>query len=513
MTRQQRRSKLSGTASESSLRVRDHSLRLNVEWVSVGTLRPAARNARTHSKKQIRQLAAVIKQVGFLVPILTDKHGRIIAGHGRREAAILLGMSEVPVICVSHLTDAEIRALALADNRLAEKAGWDRELLAIEIKELSLLLPEIGLDISMTGFEPGEVDGLMLDFGNDRANPADEIPDVDRKAVVSRSGDLFILGQHRLYVGDARDEHAFTALMQTVRAAMAFLDPPYNVRIGSVGGRGSIKHREFMVASGEMTPRQFTEFLEEILGLCADYSVDGAIHYICMDWRHMEELLTAGKAVYTELKNLCVWVKNNAGQGSFYRSQHEFVFVFKVGDAPHINTFELGQGGRTRSNVWPYAGVNSFRAGRLDELKMHPTVKPQLLVVDAMRDCSKRGDVVLDVFAGSGTTIIAAEQIGRRAYCMEIDPAYADVCIRRWQAYTGKDAVLERSGQTFGDLAASRVRQGPPVSQDTTARLSSPLRRPSKPASAKKGLPSGASQASNKAALSDPQRPNRRSSR
>lgn len=337
-------------------------------------------------------------------------------------------MSEVPVICIAHLTDAEIRALAIADNRIAEKAGWDRELLSMEIEELSLLLPEMGLDISITGFEPGEVDALMLDFeGGERPNPADEIPEVDRKAVVSRAGDLFILGRHRLYVGDARDDRSFAALMQTARAAMAFLDPPYNVRIGSIGSRGSIKHREFMVASGEMNPQQFTGFLEETLGLCADYSIDGAIHYVCMDWRHMDELLTAGKVVYTELKNLCVWTKNNVGQGSFYRSQHELVFVFKAGDAAHINTFELGQGGRTRSNVWPYAGVNSFRAGRLDDLKMHPTVKPQLLVVDAMRDCSKRGDVVLDVFAGSGTTIIAAEQIGRRAYCMEIDPAYADV--------------------------------------------------------------------------------------
>jgi DNA modification methylase len=206
-----------------------------------------------------------------------------------------------------------------------------------------------------------------------------------------------------------------------------------------------------------MSAEDFTKFLEQSLRLCAGVSADGAIHYVFMDWRHMSELLAAGKAVYTELKNVCVWTKNNAGQGLFYRSQHELVFVFKNGTAPHLNTFELGQHGRTRSNVWPYAGVNSFRAGRMDELRMHPTVKPVALVVDAMRDCSRRGDIVLDAFAGSGTTIIAAEQIGRRALCMEIDPRYVDVCIRRWQAYTKRDAILERTGQTFDELTTSGV--------------------------------------------------------
>ena len=245
--------------------------------------------------------------------------------------------------------------------------------------------------------------------------------------------------------------------MRGEQARMAVLDVPYNVRIaGHVGGRGRIKHREFICASGEMSPEAFTAFLVESLGLCASSSVDGAIHFVFMDWRHMEELLAAGRAVYTELKNLCVWSKSNAGQGSFYRSQHELVFVFKHGTAPHVNTFELGQYGRTRTNVWHYAGVNSFRAGRLDELKLHPTVKPVALLVDALRDCSRRGDVVLDAFAGSGTTIVAAEQIGRRAYCLELDPAYADVSIRRWQTITKRDAILEATGQTFEELSALR---------------------------------------------------------
>ena len=240
-------------------------------------------------------------------------------------------------------------------------------------------------------------------------------------------------------------------------AGMGFLDPPYNVRIaGHVGGRGRTKHREFLCGSGELSSAQFESFLQQTLGLCARYSIDGSIHYVCMDWRHAKELLSAGAMVFAELKNICVWTKTNAGQGSFYRNEHELVFVYKHGEAPHLNTFGLGAGGRTRSNVWRYAGANTFRAGRMDELAMHPTVKPIALVVDALRDCSRRGSIVLDAFAGSGTTILAAEQIGRRAFCIEIDPAYADVSIRRWQRATGRNAVLEASGRAFDELLAER---------------------------------------------------------
>ena len=423
--------------------------------IRVADLAPARRNARTHSKKQIRQIADSIQEFGFINPLIVDRHGRVVAGHGRLEAARLIGMIDVPVISVAHLSEAAVRAYALADNRLAEKAGWDRELLAVELQELTLLLPEIKLDVGITGFEPAEVDTLMVDFGDEKQDPADDIPALQAK-VVARPGDLFCLGQHRLLVGDAREPEAYSRLMRGEQARMAVLDVPYNVKIGGhVGGRGRIKHREFMCASGEMSADEFTDFLTEGLSLCANNSTDGAIHFVFMDWRHMGELLAAGQTVYGELKNLCVWTKNNAGQGSFYRSQHELVFVFKHGTAPHVNTFELGQHGRNRSNVWPYAGVNSFRAGRLDELKLHPTVKPVAMIVDAVRDCSRRGDVVLDAFAGSGTTIIAAEQIGRRAYCLELDPGYADVCVRRWQAYTKRDAILEATGQTFEELSAA----------------------------------------------------------
>jgi DNA modification methylase len=427
-----------------------------VEMVPLRSLRPAQRNARTHSNKQIRQIAESMRRFGVINPLIVDDGGHIAAGHARAEAAKLLGLKQVPVIRISHLNDAEIRAYTLADNKLAEKAGWDRETLALEFEDLQVALPEVGLDLRITGFDPAEIDSIIADFGDVEGNPADEIPEV-ADTVVARTGDLYVLGQHRLVVGDARDPHVYERVMRSERANMAFLDPPYNVRIdGHVGGRGRIKHREFVCASGEMSSDQFTRFLQETLGQCAHHTADGGITYACMDWRHAHELLIAGGAVYDELKNICVWVKTSPGQGSFYRSQHELVFVFKRGKGPHLNTFELGQHGRTRSNVWTYAGVNAFRAGRIDELKMHPTVKPVALIADAMRDCSQRGSIILDAFAGAGTTIMAAEQIGRRAFCIEIDPRYVDVAVRRWQRFTGKDAILEVAGRTFEETHVAR---------------------------------------------------------
>ena len=351
-----------------------------VEMLSVSSLRPSARNARTHSKKQIRQIADSMKRFGVINPIVAGERGQIVAGHARAEAAKLLGIKRVPVIRVSHLSESEVRAYTLADNKLAEKAGWDRELLALEFEELQIALPEIGLELGITGFEPQEVDSVLIDFDAEQANSADEVPELST-SVVARPGDLFVLGRHRLLVGDARDPQAYQRLLDGELAAMAFLDPPYNVKItGHVGGRGKIKHREFAVGSGEMNDRQFVRFLRETLGLCARNTADGGITYVCMDWRHTRELLEAGAEVFDELKNICVWAKTTPGQGSFYRSQHELVFVFKQGQAAHLNTFELGQHGRTRTNVWTYPGANAFRAGRMDDLKMHPTVKPVALI-------------------------------------------------------------------------------------------------------------------------------------
>jgi DNA modification methylase len=424
-----------------------------LKWIPVDALTPNARNARTHSKKQIRQIADSITAFGFLVPLLIDDGGALIAGHGRYAAAKLLGLEQVPVIEVNGLSEAKRRALALADNKIAENAGWDRELLAAELPELAEILVVDGLDISITGFAAVEIDQLTTDFEDDASDPADAVnPAWATSAAVSRPGDLWELGNHRILCGDARDPDAIGRLMGENRAAMAFLDPPYNVRVRDIVGRGQIKHQEFAMAFGEFSRSQFVEFLTKSLAAVASISRAGAVHYVCMDWRHMAELLEAGEATYGEMLNLAVWVKSNAGQGSFYRSQHELIGIFRVGDAPHLNNVELGRHGRSRSNVWHYAGVNTFRAGRLEELQSHPTVKPVALVSDAMKDCTRRGDIVVDTFSGSGTTVLAAERVGRRAFALEIEPRFVDVAIRRWQSFTRKDAIHLESGQSFDDL-------------------------------------------------------------
>ena len=393
---------------------------------------------------------------GVTNPILVDEGGKIIAGHARVAAADLLGLKHLPVIRLETLSETEVRAYMLADNKLALNAGWNLELLASELRDLGALLPEINLDLSITGFDSAEIDSLMGDLVDPEREPADEVPDIAERAV-SITGDVWLCERHQLHCGDATRAADVRTLMGRDRAAMVFADPPYNVRIASIVGRGRIRHREFAAASGEMSRDGFTAFLVSALGLAAEYSVNGAIHYVCMDWRHQIELLTAGEKVYTEFKNLCVWAKTNAGQGTFYRSQHELIFVYKHGDGSHLNNFELGQHGRSRSNVWNYAGVNSFRAGRLDDLSVHPTVKPVALVADAMRDCSRRGDVVLDPFMGSGTTIIAAERVGRRAFGLEIDPLYVDAAVRRWQAFTKRDAILKATSETFSEVAEIRA--------------------------------------------------------
>jgi DNA modification methylase len=422
----------------------------------VAALKPNPHNARTHSKKQIRQIADSIKQFGFVNPVLADENGSVIAGHGRLLGASMLGLTHVPVITLRGLTDAQMRALMLADNKIAANAGWDRERLAIEIPELTRQLEIEGLDISLTGFEIPEIDQLMVDFEEDTSDPADHFEEPSASPV-SQTGDLWILGQHRLLCGNARSKEELDRLMGGETAAMAFLDPPYNVAVSDIVGRGKVKHREFAEASGEQSPEEFTEFLRTTLSNAARVSSPGALHYICMDWRHIGELLSAAGTIYSQHVNTAIWVKTNAGQGSFYRSQHEEILVYRVGATAHINNVELGRHGRSRSNVWTYPGANTFRKGRMDDLCAHPTVKPIALVSDAMRDCTRRRDIVLDTFCGSGTTISAAERVGRRAFGMEIDPLYVDTSIRRWQALTGKDAILAGSSSTFDEIETARL--------------------------------------------------------
>ncbi len=429
-----------------------------IEHLLPSALRPYANNTRTHRAKQIRQIARSIERFGFNSPVLVGDDLTIIAGHGRVEAAKLLGLATVPIIRLSHLSPEERRAYILADNKLALNAGWDQEMLAIELHGLA----ELNFDLSLTGFEVPEIDFIIGEAQNASPEPADdgqdEIPPFD-EVVVTQSGDLWELGRHRLLCGDARDPEAYQLLLGKERPALIFTDPPYNVPIdGHVCGLGSVRHREFAMAAGEMSEAEFTAFLVDSLSPAARLCRDVAIAYVCMDWRHMGELLAAGRQVFTEFKNLCVWNKTNGGMGAFYRSKHELVFVFKVGTAPHTNNFGLGDRGRYRTNVWDYAGISTMSATRGEELAMHPTVKPVPLVRDALLDCSNRGDVVLDMFGGSGTTLIAAQKTGRRARLIEYDPRYCDVLISRFQWLTGRKAKLVATGQNSDEVADLRLR-------------------------------------------------------
>ncbi len=435
---------------------------LVIEQLPPSALRPYARNARTHSPKQIAQIAASIREFGFNNPVLIDRHAEILAGHGRVEAARKLGLETVPCVRLEHLDEAQKRAYILADNRLAEKAGWDREILAIELQHLTTI--DVDFDVTLTGFEMGEVD-LLLGAGQDteaKADPADAVPAVATGVAVTRPGDIWQIGHHRLICGDALAPETYARLLAGERAQMVFTDPPYNVKIdGHVSGLGAAKHREFALASGEMSEDEFTRFLARVFTHLAGHAIDGAIHFVCMDWRHQGEVVAAARGAYSELKNLCVWAKSNGGMGSLYRSQHELVFVFKSGCAPHINNVELGKHGRYRTNVWQYAGANAFGATRDEDLAMHPTVKPVALVADAILDCSKRKGLILDAFGGSGTTLVAAERTGRRGTAIEIDPAYCDVIVRRLAKVCGLAAVLEATGQSFDEVAALRRAEAP----------------------------------------------------
>ena len=421
---------------------------LRIIYKAPAQLKARAVNPRTHTKKQIKQVAGSIAEFGFINPVLIDAADEIVAGHARTEAAKVLGMSDIPTVRVDHLTPAQIRAYVIADNRLAENAGWDKRLLAIELQELSV---ELNFDITITGFETAESDILISEIVEQELDQDDDIPDIDRSSpAISKPGDRWLIGDHVLLCGDALLKETYGSLLGSKRAQMVFSDPPYNLPIaGNVSGLGKAKHREFAMASGEMSQLEFIRFLQTAFERLTAFSSNGSIHFICMDWRHIFEVMEAASKPYTEFKNLCVWTKTNAGMGSLYRSQHELIFVMKNGTAPHINNVELGRFGRNRTNVWPYAGMTSISQNRDAELAMHPTVKPLALVADAILDCSNRGGIVLDNFAGSGTTLLAAQKTGRRGFGIELDPFYVDVAIRRFAETHGIPATLSDSKLNF----------------------------------------------------------------
>jgi len=433
--------------------MRKREAKLEVFYKNPNVLKANLRNSRTHSKKQVHQILQSINTLGFNNPVLIDSEDVIIAGHGRILAAIQLGLESVPTICLAHMTPEQIRAYIIADNRLAELAGWDEDILKKELEFLISLDAEFGFDATITGFDIPEMDLILnsdaiedakseTEKEDDFFDPAINVPQLVKK------GDLCKLGDHFVLCSDALDEKNYLHLMGDELAEVAFVDYPYNVAVnGHICGNGKIKHAEFAMASGEMNCSEFTDFLKKSMTIQVKYSKDSSIHFGCMDWRHITEMTTAATAAGFELKNLCVWDKGTGGMGSLYRSQHELIFVFKNGSAPHINNVELGVHGRYRTNLWKYRGLHASNPESKTLAKMHPTVKPVAMIIDALLDCSSPGGIVLDIFGGSGSTLIAAERTKRKARIIEIEPKYCDVILYRWEKLTGKKAeIIENIG-------------------------------------------------------------------
>lgn len=424
-----------------------------IRLVSPSSLSAVGRKARTHSRDQIAKIAKSIAAFGFSVPVLVDENDKIIAGNARVEAAIQLGLPEVPVITLSHLDAAQKRAFVLAENKLATLGGFDRDVLKLEFSELLEL--DLDFSLELTGFVEPEIDAIIFS-----SEISDKPVPVVAGAPTSRRGDLWLLGKHRLLCDDATNAEAVSRLMNGQKARTAFEDSPYNVKVGRhVSGSG--KHGEFVMASGEMSDDEFTEFLTRTMLRTAESLVDGGLVYFCMDFRHMRHVLDAAEKSELKLLNLIIWDKQTGGLGSFYRSRHELIFLLAKAGNAHLNQVQLGKHGRDRHNVWCYPGMHGAGEDRVRARELHPTVKPLALVRDAILDSTRRGDIVLDLFSGSGTTIVAAHDSGRIGYATELDPVYADTGIMRWQDFSGDEARLEATGQTFREVRAER--SGVPV--------------------------------------------------
>jgi DNA modification methylase len=427
----------------------NHPLITNVER-DPKALKPFPNNPRKHPKKQISQLERNMGRFGPTNPAIIDECDTILAGHARVEVAINLGLTTYPCRRIEGLSAAEKKAILVGDNKSGLNSSWDDDLLIAKIAEI--LIEEPGL-IDLTGFEPVEIEQMEVSLvpEDKDGDPADDILPDDGPGVTA-PGDVWICGDHRILCGDSLQQESFERLLKGELAETIFGDPPYNVAInGHVSGLGKVRHKEFAHASGEMDPDTFTNFLATAFGHLVRYSTDGSVHYLCMDWRHIRELQDAADRHYSTLLNLAVWDKGVGAMGSLYRSRHELVFVYKAGNASHLNNVQLGKHGRNRSNVWQYRGLAGFGKGRQEQLAAHPTAKPVQMIADALRDCSRRGSIVLDPFGGFGSTMIAAERTGRKARLIEIDPIYVDRTIRRWQAIAKEYAIHEATGETFAE--------------------------------------------------------------
>ncbi len=432
----------------------------NIVMMSVAVLNPGNRRLRRRNAKALRKLRASIQWFRIVRPILIDQGNNIIDGYGIVDAAKKLGFHEVPTLMIEHLSAAEIKALRIALNRLQEEGEWDREVLRDELIQIVEL--DEDFDLGVVGFEPAELDVILEDgrpTDPHQPDPADDISSHADGQAVSVRGDLFVLGDHRLLCGDACELDDVLKALGGLTADLVFTDHPYNLPSRTISGLGSTKHADFVMAAGEMSPQQFDEFLSVTLQHLKAATKEGAVIFCYIDWRSVQDMLRTSRELGLTLLNIYVWTKQNGGMGSFYRSKNELVVVFRNGDKAHMNNIELGRHGRYRTNHWEYPGFNTFSPERESMLAAHPTIKPFALVADAIQDASRRGEVVLDVFAGSGTTMIAAEGTGRRACCVELDPSYVDTAIRRFEDQIGIAAIHEPTGFTFDQLAEQRRQQ------------------------------------------------------
>jgi len=438
---------------------------LRVEYLTPSQLKPARRELRRRTRQHVQRIARSMSEFGCLVPIIVDAGLQIVAGQTRLDAAKLLGLTSVPVIRVEHLTDAQLRLFAIADNKLPEGVEWDKDALRIELGEIELVAPE--MDLSSSGFAIAEIDTM---YGRHRVT---ELSDDDRQVApdaaeaISCLGDRWHLGRHMLGCGDARDGTLLNDLLGGRKVRALVSDPPWNLKIeGVVSGNGKKKHADFIMAAGEMTKPDFTVFLAEFLETAKLHLVDGALLYVYMVWRNYDALVAAAVSAGLEQENMLVWCKDNAGMGSMYRSQHELIGFFKYGSVSHTNNINLGRHGRNRANVLFYPGVNSFGKGRDAALATHPTCKPVAMLADLLLDCSDPGEVVLDPFGGSGSTLIAAERVERVACLIELDPKYVDAIVRRFEDVAGTEAVHAESGLTFAQVESERnCLRGPSAAQ------------------------------------------------
>ena len=430
-------------------------LRLQIEYPPLADLSLPPRSVRSHTQRQIKALAKSLRDFGAIIPAVVDRSGVIVAGAAIIEAARRIGMPDFPVVRITHLDDHELRLFRIAHSKLAEGGSWDTEALRLEFADITMERPV--LDLGSSGFQIAERDII---YGRHRAT---EMADLDDHVSpgegppVSQLGDVFRLGRHIVVCGSATSADVVARALDGRTVRLFASDLPYNVKIaGNVSGLGKKKHGEFQQASGEMDRAEFTAFLADAIATAQPHLIDGALLYLFMDWRHLAELMEAAEGCSLAQLNLLVWAKTNAGMGSFYRSAHELIGVFKHGDEPHLNNVELGRFGRNRTNVIHMPGVNTFGKGRSKALELHPTVKPVGLIADLILDASAPGDLILDPFAGSGTTLIAAEKTDRIAALVELDPVYIDVICRRFEAFNGEVAIHIDSGMTFAELKQSR---------------------------------------------------------